>query len=447
MRRKSSNFNKYGKIIFKNQNKTILLPPQTTIQNHIMKCRFLTGILLLVCMSFAWAGKYTITTVPNPKNEYSDSFVSDPDGFLSKEAVLTLDSVIGVMRSAAGVEVAIVMVEDYDTDHYGAYDFALKLFNYWGVGSAESNSGVLVFFALSTRDIYIITGDGVEGLLPDMACGDILDRALPYLSDGDYDRGMKVILSGIYKRLMTDDARAELLLGYKPQSTEAIEDITTYFIIAFIVLALLAIGIYHNAPQKAPTIPLEDRERMVNKLSSSQTIAGCLSLIFPLPILFLYLYMIYRRKSIHRMTAYCPDCGSTMLINSKRAAEVLSQGELKEVEIKSRIHDVWECPNCRHIEVASYDGSHFHSYLECPACGAITDKEVGQHIVTRATTVHTGKRQTDYRCLNCGHIHSIYNIIPVVPVLSSGRSSGGGFSSGGSWGGGHSSGGGAGRHF
>lgn len=70
-------------------------------------------------------------------------------------------------------------------------DFAVRVGTAWGVGTAGQDRGIVVAFARDDRRIFVATGYGVEGYLPDGKVGAILDQhVLPHLRQGDFSTGL-----------------------------------------------------------------------------------------------------------------------------------------------------------------------------------------------------------------------------------------------------------------
>ncbi|WP_312362744.1 TPM domain-containing protein, partial [Sphingobacterium sp.] len=165
---------------------------------------FLTGLT-----SFAQSTAYTVDNLPNPKIKGQDYFVSNPDGILSSGAVSELDGLSKEIEATTKSEFAIVVVNDYVGD--SDFEFALKLFNTWGIGKKESNNGLLLFIAKERHEYRFITGYGTESILPDAYLKRIGEKYLvPNFRNEDYDRGV-LEASGFIKTILTAaDSRAEL---------------------------------------------------------------------------------------------------------------------------------------------------------------------------------------------------------------------------------------------
>jgi uncharacterized protein len=62
----------------------------------------------------------------------------------------------------------------------------------WKPGAAGKDNGVVFLVAVHDREMFILTGYGVEGVLPDGKVGEIRDRlAAPAFRRGDYARGIR----------------------------------------------------------------------------------------------------------------------------------------------------------------------------------------------------------------------------------------------------------------
>lgn len=85
---------------------------------------------------------------------------------------------------------AIVIVTVPDLQDYDIADVALKYLRDWGVGTKEKNNGIVILVSKAERKAWIATGNGMEGVLPDITVKHIVDeRMLPYFKEKDFYRG------------------------------------------------------------------------------------------------------------------------------------------------------------------------------------------------------------------------------------------------------------------
>ena len=411
----------------------------------------LAFLLSLICMPvFCQAVAYTIETVPSPKVNGQDFYVSNPDTVLMLETDALLNSKLKEMQLNTDVEMAVVAIDAYDEYQYPTgRDFALKLFNYWGIGDKNKNTGLLLFLARSSREVEIITGSGIEGIMTDLACGNILDDALPYLKENDFDGGIIRITTSIYDKLMETDNRMELISGKRPANPEDAGVFGSYLLFGFILMVVFAYLGYKKLNGK----PGQSKKEIQDQSKNTQTCLGCLVFIFPIPLLFFYLYYRYARKHVKMTPPNCKKCGHTMQRAPQEVENIhLTKNQLVEKDLESCDYSLWICPECGEQEFLQHKGPKYNQFDYCPSCGAKAAKLTDHKIITNATYSHKGEKLNTYTCQCCGYKMSKTIILPKKEYSSSsGSSSGRGYSSSssssGSWGGGHSSGGGAGRHF
>lgn len=220
---------------------------------------------------FARAEVYTPACVPSPKAQGQKYWVSNPDMVLSLEMVQQLNELCARLNTNTDVELAIVAIDRYDANQYDAYDFALRLFDHWGIGSEDRNTGVLLFLARSNRDVQIITGKGIEGILTDAKCGNLLDNNLSYFSAGDFDNGMLALCAEMEEFLMEDKNRSELMLGWAPKETTLVDFMMGCVFFGCVIIILMAWYRYKH-PRRKPKQP-----KNITKQNNSQSLQSPLS--------------------------------------------------------------------------------------------------------------------------------------------------------------------------
>ena len=127
-------------------------------------------------------------------------YVNDFAGLLTPAAVAHMDGVITELRDKTRGEVAVVTLPDIDDRP--AADVALQIGRQWGVGAKgeagdpAKNLGVVVLLVPlknhrpGTGQLFIATGRGAEGFLPDARVGRIRDAMTPYLAREEYGAGL-----------------------------------------------------------------------------------------------------------------------------------------------------------------------------------------------------------------------------------------------------------------
>src|SRR5439155_4642536 len=134
--------------------------------------------------------------VPPPRG-----YVNDFAGVLDAASVAHMEAVIAEVRDKTRGELAVVTLPDIDDRP--AADVALEIGRRWGVGAKgeagdpAKNLGVVVLLVPrrnhrpGTGKIFIATGRGAEGFLPDARVGRIRDAMNPYFAREDYSGGLE----------------------------------------------------------------------------------------------------------------------------------------------------------------------------------------------------------------------------------------------------------------
>lgn len=144
------------------------------IRNH-----FIVFLFSFVLVPFAWGA------LP----ERPSGFVTDEARVLDGGTRGQLESVLRDLESKTSAEVAVVTVSSLDGNEIE--DYAVSLFERWGIGKKGKDNGVLFLVAPKDRRMRIEVGYGLEGVIPDALAGQIRDQAvLPLFKSGDLKGGI-----------------------------------------------------------------------------------------------------------------------------------------------------------------------------------------------------------------------------------------------------------------
>jgi uncharacterized protein len=159
-------------------------------------------------------------TVPTPRG-----YVSDYAGVIDAQTVRELDGLIGELKSKTGAEIAVVVVNS--TAPLTAFDYAMKIAEAWKPGSKERDNGIVFLVAVQDRQMFILTGYGVEGVLPDGKVGEIRDQLVrPAFRRHDYAGGIRAATRAMATIIAHD---AGVRLGNLPPPPVARRSRPTWF--------------------------------------------------------------------------------------------------------------------------------------------------------------------------------------------------------------------------
>ncbi len=116
-------------------------------------------------------------------------YVSDFANVIDATTEGTLIARIHQLKRSTGAEIAVVTVPTTAPDT--VFDYAMRLAEAWKPGAAGKDNGVLFLIAVDDREMFIVTGYGIEGALPDGLVGDIRDNdILPRFRAGEVPGGI-----------------------------------------------------------------------------------------------------------------------------------------------------------------------------------------------------------------------------------------------------------------
>ena len=126
----------------------------------------------------------------------SKSIVTDYTNTLSDGERQSLEQKLTAFNDSTSSQVAIVIMGS--VGNYDIAEYSVQLYNRWGIGQKEKNNGVLILVAKEDRKVWITTGYGMEGVLPDALSKRIVNNdILPNFKTGNYYEGLDNAVNSI----------------------------------------------------------------------------------------------------------------------------------------------------------------------------------------------------------------------------------------------------------
>ncbi len=115
--------------------------------------------------------------------------VIDTTGTLDAEAIARLEQQALALQQRKGSQLQILMVPSTQPEDIAAY--AQRAFDQWALGRDKVDDGVLVVVAKDDRKVRIHTGYGLEGAIPDITAGRVIQEYMvPKFRNNDYAGGI-----------------------------------------------------------------------------------------------------------------------------------------------------------------------------------------------------------------------------------------------------------------
>ena len=165
----------------------------------------LVALLALVLLQ-GFAVAQDFPSAPNPPR-----LVNDLTGTLSADEVSQLEKKLLAYSDSTSTQVSIVLMGSVGP--YDISDYAIQLAEQWGIGGKGKDNGILILAAMDDRKVFIATGRGMEGAVPDaLAKRIVTDMILPNFKMEAYYQGLDQATDMIFK-LASGEYKADEVLS------------------------------------------------------------------------------------------------------------------------------------------------------------------------------------------------------------------------------------------
>jgi uncharacterized protein len=153
--------------------------------------KLLFSLLVLTCLVSA---AQNIPAPPNPPR-----LVNDFAHVLTADQISDLEAKLVAYDDSTSIQIAVVTIPT--TGDYDISDYALKILRDWKVGNKNTNNGVVILAAIQDHKVYIATGYGMEGSVPDITAKQIVDNEIvpSFRDNGNYYRGFDLGADALIK--------------------------------------------------------------------------------------------------------------------------------------------------------------------------------------------------------------------------------------------------------
>ena len=164
--------------------------------------RLCAAALTLTVAAAAFAPAALAVQLPTlPK----DQCVVDGAGILSDETAEYLDLMNGQLESScSGAQIGVVTIEN--TGDVTTEEYALEVFNTWGIGSASENNGILILLVMDSPiyedgDYYLMYGDGFCNTVIDKEASALAQTMEDNFVAKDYDAAVKTCVDAVAEKI------------------------------------------------------------------------------------------------------------------------------------------------------------------------------------------------------------------------------------------------------
>ena len=126
-------------------------------------------------------------TLPSKPDRYFNDYAAVVDQATASE----LNEQLAQFERDTSTQILVAIYRSMESESSVA-DYTQRIAQTWGVGQKGSNNGAVLFVFVSDHQMFIQTGYGLEGALPDATCFDITHNVIaPLFKKSDYAGGLK----------------------------------------------------------------------------------------------------------------------------------------------------------------------------------------------------------------------------------------------------------------
>jgi uncharacterized protein len=170
---------------------------------------------------------------PNPPR-----LVNDFAHAMTTDQVAELENKLVAYDDSTSIQIAVITIQS--TGDTAIDDYALDFLRGWKIGNKKTNNGIVVLAAIQDHKVYIATGYGMEGVLPDITSKQIIeDEVVPNFKQGNYYRGFDLAADAIIQA-----SRGEYVApsGYDQRKQPGSGGGSAIGIIIFIIIIIILIS-------------------------------------------------------------------------------------------------------------------------------------------------------------------------------------------------------------
>lgn len=200
-------------------------------------------LLLLLLGAANWAAAVPIASL-HPTN-----YVNDFAGVLDAATQARLNALCHQVEQKAQAQIAVVTVKSLDGQD--VVDYAVALYQKWGIGAKGKDRGVLILLATQDHKYWMAVGYGLEAILPDGKVGGFGREAVPILKTGNYPAAVTLLTTRVASVIAQDagvtlDNQPRMPMPRRRQQGPGVGAVVVLLLILFFVVIPLLRAIFRG---------------------------------------------------------------------------------------------------------------------------------------------------------------------------------------------------------
>ena len=202
--------------------------------------RFYTLVMMVAFGALALSAKqvWTADNVPIPYLQDDRLYVSDPEGYVSKEQKDSANFYLQRLNKECGVQNVLIIVGR--VDNQDAFRMAQDVGNKYGIGKKNTRRGLVVVIAVDDHKAFIAPGMGLEGELTDVDCDDIARACIvKYMKQDQPGEAVLAVSRALYNKVKSGRT------GVPDVDDGTVDGEEDWALIVVILLVIFGIPLYY----------------------------------------------------------------------------------------------------------------------------------------------------------------------------------------------------------
>jgi len=374
---------------------------------------------------------YSVNVVPNPKKGSANGYVSDPDNYINPTDEYEINKILCEIERKTTVQVSVVVLNSIKDEV--PKDFAVKLFEKWGIGYADKDNGLLILTVIDQRRTEFEVGYGLEPILTDLICHRIgTDEIVPFFKQAKYGKGLINAVNKVKLIIENPDVINEIysqkidfgdkiidygasVIGftsftdYKKEiiSLSPLQSTKSFLVWLYLLITGIIIFIDYQRLKFIDHSKEDFYDKYKDVCELKDDKLGCLTfvitLLFPLSYFFFNQKIKKRLKKYRFSPRFSRVNGKKMFLKDEwKENKFLEEANILEEKLRSVRYDVWVTEDESDVMILVYEGTN-EKYSKCKECGYKTFGLYKTEVFKKPTYKSNGSRKVFHLCKNCHH--------------------------------------------
>jgi uncharacterized protein len=149
---------------------------------------FVTSVGALVLLSVLTGALFAQSQNLPPK---PDRYITDHAGVIDASTLATINGQLENVEKETSNQIVVAIYPSLPPDA-SVDQYTIDTYNAWGLGQKGKDNGALLLIFVNDHKMFICTGRGLEGALPDAVCKNIITEIIsPAFKQGNFSGGVQ----------------------------------------------------------------------------------------------------------------------------------------------------------------------------------------------------------------------------------------------------------------